>query len=254
MDYQQIILSKEGAIATITLNRPERLNAYGVRMGEELAAAIEELERDDQIRAFIITGAGRAFCVGHDQKEAAEHAGQPRPEDRSVPKLSNYPPLLMRRPEKPVVAAINGLVTGGGLALALMCDVRLASEKARFCEVHVSLGTIPGAETWFLPRIVGVPKALELILTSDWIDAKEAERIGLVNRVVPHEELEKAAKELASKIAKAPPLALKMAKRAVYHGLQSGIDESLEFVAYTRKLLQEMGERRPGFVKKKPQS
>lgn len=207
MDYQDIIYTKEKGIATITLNRPDRRNAFSPEMSESIYKAVQDAAKDDKAMVLVITGTGQAFCAGADVKAMAERSNQPSGEEREWKAGGHVSlPLLLHRFEKPVITAINGVAVGGGLDLALACDIRLASDKARFAEVFIRRGLIPGmGGTFFLSRLVGIDRACQLIWTGDMIDAKEAERIGLVTMVVPHEELESATRELAEKLAKAPP-------------------------------------------------
>jgi enoyl-CoA hydratase/carnithine racemase len=239
--YQFIEVSRDEGHATVFLSRPERLNAYGTRMGVELREALLALDGDDEVKAVILTGRGRAFCVGHDMKEQAERRGEADRRAGAVPTMGDYPPLHLQVLTKPIIGAINGLVTGGGLAMALLCDVRIASTQARFSEIHLSVGTIPGAETWLLPRAVGLSNAARLIFTGQWVDAGEALRLGLVSQVVEPERLMPAARELATQIARMPLAALTYAKRALYHGLGTDLAASLEHVSYSRTLLRSMG-------------
>jgi len=233
MDNQDIIYTKEKGIATITLNRPDRLNAFSPEMMDSMYSAIEDTMQDKDVRVLILTGSGRAFCSGADVKAMAERYNKPGATDASVPeaeRVSMY--LLLQQCQKPVIAAINGVAVGGGLDLACACDIRIASDKARFAEVFIRRGMIPAAGgTYFLPRLVGIDKALELIWTGDMLDAKEAERIGLVTTVVPHDELEIATMELAEKIAKGPPLAIQSSKYVVYEGLDMDLEKTLKFIA-----------------------
>lgn len=257
MAFEQIVLAKDGRVATITLNRPHKLNAYGIKMEVELEQAIADIEQDDDIRAIIITGAGRAFCVGHDLEEALESDSVQGGKIGNVPRLEHYTPLVVQTITKPVIAAINGVVAGGGVALALMCDFRLAAEDVTFVEAHVGRGLVPAAEIWLLPRLVGLGKALELLLVGDRIGSHDAERIGLVNRVVSNERLSQEAHELAAKIAKAPLLALRLVKRATYKGMESDFRSTMDYVASLRALSAQSGEAKAGiaaFVNKKKES
>lgn len=254
MDYKDIVFTKSDGVATITLNRPDVLNAYGVRMGEELAAAVADVKRDDEVRVLILTGTGRGFSSGHNLTEVAASQAKQSAHKPAVPTLADHPVMLLKNLDLPTIAAVNGIATGGGFALALMCDIRIAGESARFSEIHVMRGMLPGAETWLLPRAVGASKAAELIFTSDIIDAREAERIGLVSKVVSDAELMAEAMALARKIAQRPPAALKLAKRALYHALDSTLEASLEHVAYARAVARQSGERAEGvkaFVEKR---
>lgn len=243
MDYEEIILTKEDVKATIMLNRPEKLNAYNRKMEHELKMAIDDIEEDDDIKVAILTGAGRGFCSGHDLEEV--QAGGTSNRERSALRFDleqSYPPTLIRAMRKPVIAAVNGVTAGGGLAIALVCDIRIASEDAAFYESHVArTGIPPGLEVLLLPRLVGLEKALEMIFTGEKIDAIEAQRIGLVSRVVPHDRLMEAADELAKRIADSPLWALMLSKKAVYQGLGLPIDETMSYITLSRRICAEAG-------------
>ncbi|MFC1977813.1 enoyl-CoA hydratase/isomerase family protein [Chloroflexota bacterium] len=218
MDYKEIIFEKAKPLATITLNRPDKLNAYTWRMGREIVKALEESSKDRNIRVVIVTGAGRGFCAGVDLNDPPGGPSIPiRRDNRMGPpvrKLKNF--------DKPVIAAMNGVAVGGGLSFAMACDIRIASDRARFSMAFVKRGFAPDVgSSWLLPRIVGMARACELALTGDIIDAAEAERIGLVNRVVPHDDLLPAVRELATRIAKNPPAAVQLAKRVMYQGART---------------------------------
>jgi len=219
MTYQTLLYDKADAIATITLNRPDKLNAMSPRLLDELVAALREADEAEEVRAIIITGAGRGFCSGADlspEEETPEGEGHhPELFDR-FGKMA----LALEKAHKPLLAAVNGAAVGAGLSLALGCDIRIASERARFSSIFVRRGLVPdGGASLLLPRLVGLPRALELMFLGDIIDAAEAERIGLVSQVVPHEELMNAAREMAKRLAKGPPLALELIRKIVYRGL-----------------------------------
>lgn len=222
--YQDAILEKEEGIATLTLNLPERLNALSPEIREALLRAAEDVAGDDDTRVLIITGAGRAFCSGADVRGLAGQTeirsgeagrrGIMGPLSLPIWKLSNL--------EKPVIAAVNGVAAGAGFGLAMACDIRIASENARFSSIFVRRGLpVEWGLSHFLPRAVGLAKALEIMWTGDMIDAREAERLGIVSKVVPHDNLMKETRALATKIAKGPPIAIELIKRTVYAGLQS---------------------------------
>ncbi len=258
MDYQDIIYTKEGGIATITLNRPDIMNVFIPGISEGIYKAVEDATKDNEVRVLVITGTGRAFCAGADVKAMAEDARQPSSAEGKRAALSQRQQLSIRLLQgcgKPVIAAINGVAVGGGVDLALGCDIRIASDRARFAEAYVRRGLIPlDGGTFFLPRLVGIDRACQLIWTGDMIDAKEAERIGLVTMVVPHEELESATRELAEKIAKGPPLAIQSAKRAIYEGLATDLKSNLEYVTSATKELVETEDHKEGaraFVEKR---
>jgi len=234
MEYQDIIYTKEEGIVTITLNRPDARNAYSPEMRVSVYEALEDATKDDNVRVVVLTGAGQSFSAGGDVKAMVEEYDQPGKEgDREKPGVTDRPlDSLLHRFKKPVIAAINGMAAGGGLDLALACDIRIASDRARFAEVFIRRGRIPpGGGTYFLPRLVGIDRACLLIWTGDMIDAKEAERIGLVTMVVPHEDLESTTRDLAEKLAKGPPLAIQKAKRAIYGGLGMDLESAMKYIA-----------------------
>ena len=233
MAYRALKLEKEGAVAIITLNRPDAGNSFDFRLMEETDAALREVAEDRKIRAVILTGAGKYFSTGinlsmfTDAKGMVEKDGGVEDKitddaDQTYGKGTPVAAVIrMRSMNKPVIAAINGPTVGAALSLVLGCDIRIASDKARFSMIFVKRGIAADTGGSFtLPRAVGVAKACEMILTGDMIDAAEAERIGLVNRVVPHDELMKSARELAVKIAKNPPLAVAMAKADIYKAME----------------------------------
>lgn len=212
--YKTLIYKKKENIGTLTINRPDKLNAISNELTAELHSLLSELEKDEKLKALIITGAGdKAFVAGADIKELVDRDARigrrvSRERQEVFSRMENLP--------VPVIAAVNGYALGGGLEIALACNIRLCSEKAQFGAPEVKLGIIPGdGGTQRLPRLVGLGRAMEMILTGDFIDAQEAYRIGLVNKVFPHEELMDKAMELAQKIASRPPLAVKYAKEAV---------------------------------------
>lgn len=238
MEYKHIILSKENEFGIITLNRPKQLNAIIKEMMEEMSSAYDIVNKDKDIRVVIITGAGdRGFCSGADLAYSTE--GGVDPALFSAAKGSELDPvgthsLRIREIDKPTIAAVNGIAVGAGFSIALACDIRIASEKARFGAFFIrrSLLCNEGA-TYYLPQIVGPSKALELMYTGDIIDAHEAERIGLVSKVVPHEELMREAKGLAKRIASAPPLVLAFTKRAIYQTPRNDLKSQLVYEAFT---------------------
>jgi len=212
--YKTLIYEKKENIGLLTINRPEKLNAISNELISELKNLLDKIENDEELRVLMVTGAGdKAFVAGADIKELVDRdANQGR-------KVSQERQEIFSRIENltvPVIAAVNGYALGGGLELALACSIRICSEKAQFGAPEVKLGIIPGdGGTQRLPRLVGLGRAMELILTGDFIDAQEAYRIGLVNKVLPQEELMDKATELAKKIASRPPLAVRFAKEAV---------------------------------------
>ncbi len=225
MNYKTIILEKKEGIATITLNRPEKLNAWSAQMGEEFLEALNDIDNDNMVRVVVITGAGRAFCAGADVGgfDAAIKAElSPAQRVRNETKKDVLGCTVIRRMLVPFIASINGPAVGVGLTLPLACDIRIASDKARMGAIFSRMGLIPEfGSTYNLPQIVGIAKACELVFTGKIIEADEAERIGLVNQVVPHDDLQTVTMDLARSIAQGPPLAIQMAKLSLYQGLDA---------------------------------
>ncbi len=233
MGYETILVDRADGVATVTLNRPEARNAIDVRMREELVGAFDELEADETARAIILTGAGGHFCAGGDVKTmVTRHTaadGRARVEllNRFVLRLFNFP--------KPTLAMVDGFAVGAGCNIALGCDIVIASDRARFGEVFAKIGLVPdGGGTWLLPRLVGLAKAKELVFTADIIDAAEALRIGLVNRVVPAGELVSTTRTLAARIAAGPPGTLALAKSLLNGGTTTGLAGALELEAFAQ--------------------
>jgi enoyl-CoA hydratase/carnithine racemase len=229
----QLRFSVDDGIGRIVLNRPERMNAFTFEMIDAWRAAIEECRRDDAVKVVIVTGAGAAFCSGGDIVEMGDRLEQ-TPEQRKAELFDRIEriPLALEDLDKPVIAAVNGVATGAGMDMALMCDLRYAAQGARFAETYVNVGLVPGAGgAHFLPRLVGVSKALELFWTGDFIDAEEAMRIGIVNKVFPDAHLMTQVEKIARKIAKAPPLTLRMVKRAIYQGMRNDLRTNLDLIS-----------------------
>jgi len=222
------ILEKDQGIATLTMNRPDRLNAFNLEMGNELREAQDLVRQDKDIRVLIITGAGQAFSTGGDFKDVFEaNVEQEGLLDESMMESMLGSPL---RDMVPTIAAINGPAIGGGMTVALLCDIRIASEDATISFPFVRVGVLPeGGSTFILPRLIGIAKACELTLTGRTIGAKEAKEIGLVNEVVPASELMEATNKMARRIVRGAPLAVKMTKQGLYQGLQYSIEEAEEF-------------------------
>jgi enoyl-CoA hydratase len=223
--YETLLVERRGRVGLITINRPDKLNALNIQTRTEGAAALDELREDDEVRVVVITGAGeKAFVAGAD---IAEFEGRTAVTQRDVMTARSLFTAVDTFP-KPVVAMINGYCLGGGCELALSCDLRIASEAARFGQPEIKLGIIPGGGgTQRLTRLIGEGKAMELILTGDMIDAQTAFQLGLVNRVVPAADLEPKTMEMANRIAEMSPVALRMAKEAVKAASRSNLDEGL---------------------------
>ena len=226
----RVLLALDGAVATITLNRPDQMNALDLPSLLELERAIAKVAGDSDVRCVVVTGNGRAFCAGADVKEWASTepgAAEQEPTEDWVTVSHRIMARLYRLP-KPVIAAVNGVAVGAGLDLALACDFRVAADLARFGSVYVRIGIPPDAgASYFLPRIVGVTTAKELIYTGRIIDAGEAERIGLVSRVVPAAELAAHVQGFAAELASGPTVAIGMAKENIQEHGTSSIESAL---------------------------
>ena len=251
---ETVLSAREQGVLTVTLDRPEALNSFNVAMKDELLAALKDAGRDRGVRVVVLTGAGRAFSAGQDLKERQEPAAT----DLGSELRARYNPLIlaMRRLEKPIIGAINGVAAGAGCSIALACDIRLASESASFIEVFGRVGLVPDSgSSWLLPRLVGYARAAEMVFTSEPVDAATAERIGLVNRVLPSDELMAEAHALATRLAAAAPLALGLAKRALNRALESSLEDALEYEAQLQAIAGRSSDHREGvaaFVEKRP--
>lgn len=229
----ELLFEKSGAIATITLNRPEKLNAFHNVMLADWAAALKECQADDAVAVVILTGAGRAFCSGGDLGTMGEVDGNAalyigdylrdnvHPVARAVDAL-----------QKPYLCAVNGVATGAGMDMALMTDIRYAARSARFAETYIKVGLIPGdGGAFLLPRLVGLTKALELLWTGDFVGAEEAERLGIVSKVFDDDQLMDGVLGLAERLAAGPRIAIRLMKQAVYRSLQMDFLGALDNVA-----------------------
>ncbi len=229
-EFEHVLVSLADGIGTITLNRPAKLNAFAGRMRQEVAEAVRQVAQDDEVRVLVVTGAGRAFCAGADidylrgllEDEDWEAA-------KGLVEAGRAVVTTIRAVPKPVIASVNGPAAGGGANLALACDVRIASDRASIGQTFNRIGLHPDwGGTYFLPRLVGSSKALQLVYSADMIDAEEASRIGLFDRVVPHERLVEETAAYARMLANKPPIALALAKRAIYESERLGLDEMLD--------------------------
>jgi enoyl-CoA hydratase/carnithine racemase len=232
MEYKDIELIKEGGIAFIYLNRPKVLNALNETMKNELIHALKETEEDDNIRVMILTGRGRGFCAGADLSRFIEV----QESDKDHKKKSRFGSLDLPRAfiqyPKPIIAAINGPSYGFGFTVTLTCDIRLASERAKFSCAFVRIGVTPEfCSTYFLPRLIGYGKASELMFTARPFDAHEALEIGAVNQVFPHHRLMPEARKMAKQIASMPPPAIQKSKEILRHGMQSTLDQVIQHEA-----------------------
>ena len=249
-----VLCDATDGVLTLTLNRPDALNSFTIEMKESLLAALKDAARDRRVKVVVLTGAGRAFSAGQDLKERTA----PGVADLGTELRTRYNPIVlaMRRLEKPVIGAINGVAAGAGISVALACDIRIAGDNASFIEVFGRVGLVPDTgSTWFLPRLVGYAKAAEMMFTTNPIDAATAERIGLVNRVVAADQLTAETNALATKLAQAAPLALALAKRGLNRALESGLEDQLEYEAQLQSIAGRSKDHEEGvaaFVEKRP--
>jgi enoyl-CoA hydratase len=252
MDFKNILWEKRQSVGIITLNREDVRNALKAEIREDLAAALGLAENDPEVRVLIITGAGKkVFSAGGDIKQMAENTMWDILERKLdiFAQIHNFP--------KPIIAAVNGLALGGGCELAMACDFRIGSENARLGQPEINLGIFPGGgATQRLPRLVGAGRAKELIFTGDVLDAREAERIGLLNKVFPAEDLMDKTLEIARKICSKGPLALKLAKMAINMGMETGLNIGLGYEKLARTLVHGSEDRIEGMrafiAKRKP--
>ena len=228
MEFKHITIEKKEGYAKITLNRPDVLNALSSELMLELQLAIRDSESDEAVRAVVITGAGRAFCAGGDLEEQKKLGGDPRKiEEWLVIIRASF--AVLYRCTKPTVAMVNGLALAGGIELIQLCDLAVAAEDARIGDQHINYGLMGGfCSVPMLPRIVGVKKGKELLLTGGWITGKEAERIGLVNKAVPADTLEEATNELVGRLTNKSLLLLKETKDLVNKTLEMDLDSAVE--------------------------
>jgi enoyl-CoA hydratase/carnithine racemase len=227
MDFSNIIYEKKEGLAKITLNRPDVLNALGPKTLEEIGEALEDIENDISVRVVVITANGRAFCTGADLTGVASIPPD-KPRDYFL-RLWNKVFSAIENVSVPVIAAVNGMAYAGGLELVMVCDLAIASEEAKLSDQHANRGLIPGGgASQRLPRLIGIRKAKELLYTGDRISPAEAERLGLINKVVPADKLEEATNEMVTKLLAKSPMALKAVKKLVNRGMESSLDAGLE--------------------------
>jgi 2-(1,2-epoxy-1,2-dihydrophenyl)acetyl-CoA isomerase len=262
MPYETILYDMGGGVGTITLNRPAVLNAINPQMIEELHDVLAKVGADPSVRAVVLTGAGRAFCSGADLKarqRVKPGEAPPGAHEAGADRLRRtYNPLILaiRTIEKPFIAAVNGVAAGAGCNIALACDLVIASEAARFGNVFARIGLIPDCGGhFFLPRLVGFHKAAELMFTGDLIEAREAERLGLINHVVPPAELPTYTRQLAERLARGPTRALGLCKRTLNVGLTADLAAVLEAEAEAQGLASQTADHWEGvqaFLEKRP--
>ena len=226
---EPLLRERDGGVLVLTLNRPDVLNALDAALKRALLDALKAAGRDRDVRAVVLTGAGRAFSAGQDLRERRDGKI-----DYAATLRADYNAIVtaMRRLEKPIVAAVNGVAAGAGFSLALACDVRIAAEGATFAAAFGRVGLVPDSGmTWFLPRLVGPARAAEIVMLGEPVDAATAERVGLASRVVAPAELLAAARELAGRLAASSPLALALTKRALNRTWESDLEAALEHEA-----------------------
>lgn len=243
MQFEDLIYETEGPLALITLNRPDRRNAYSEAMVDSLVSALDAAEANENVRCIVLTGAGTAFSAGGDLKSMRDRTGMFAGASPALRK--GYVTHIQRIPRRialcdlPIVAAVNGPAIGAGMDLTCMCDARIAAQGARFGSTFVKVGLVPGdGGAYFLPRLIGLSRAMDLMLTGRVIDAVEAERIGLVNRVVEPEALLAEAKSYATLIAKNAPIAVQLTKRATYRSWDADLETALELAATYQGMAQ----------------
>jgi 2-(1,2-epoxy-1,2-dihydrophenyl)acetyl-CoA isomerase len=249
MPDQKILFSVDSGVATITLNRPDRSNAFDDEMTRELLHALKHVERDDDVRAAILTGAGKNFCAGQDLAAFVERRNGP--EDFTVREhlLNGYNKVVtkIRTIEKPILAAVNGAAAGAGLGICCACDLRYASENAKFRMAFIGIGLGPDSGTSFLlPRLIGYGRALNMALTNELVDAREALDWGLVTKVLAPDELLEATLALAKQMAKAPTRGLGLTKRAFNRALVTDLEGALDYEAYVQNVAIETQDHQEG--------
>lgn len=255
IETDHLLYSKEGYVARIILNRPQAFNSFSVPMIKKWAQALQDAQSDKNIRVVVVTANGKSFCAGGDTKTMLAGKGFMADDDigecwgdkgiKRKQALTEYIQKVaytLETMDKPVICGINGVAVGAGLDMALMCDIRIAADSAKLSGGYVKVGLVPGdGGAFWMTRIIGVPKALELLWTGDFISAQEALRIGLVNHVVPADELEKAIMEMALKIADSPPICVQMIKRAVYSAYRNhDLPTALDLMSSNMAIVSEM--------------
>ena len=265
MSYEELVFERHGKVALATLSRPKKLNALSGRLSQEVLAVCAEVENDDSIRALVVTGEGRGFCAGADLTGGGRRA----PRDPDAP--PRQPPQTQRLDQlgwvgrqamalgnltKPTIAAVNGVAAGAGMSLALACDLRVGSENARFKTVFIERSLSPDSGmSFFLPRIIGYSRAADLIFTSRDVDAEEAYRLGLLDRLVGADELVKRSLELADTMAGWPPMAMRSSKRVLQENLSYDLEPALKneyrALEYARRAPHDVREARMSFVERR---
>lgn len=232
MDYETLTSKIKNSVAYITLNRPERLNSFDIKLGEELYQKLRDISEKNEIRAVVIKGSGKGFCGGGDVKEM--HYAKNKPQFlRDLTRAIHKCVIEIRTMEKPVIAAVNGSAFGAGLSLAIACDILIAVKGVKMGTAFIGIGLAPGCGTQFFTKIVGYQKACEYILTSKVFTVEEAEKLGIVNKIVEKDELDRAIDEIISKIIKLPPIAIGKAKMLINKSLENDMITHLELESTT---------------------
>jgi len=246
-DEKILLTEKKNGVGIITLNRPDRLNAFNDELSFQFQDALKEMEKDKEIKAIILTGAGRGFCAGQDlQSRNIAHEGGERPSlGESIRRRYNPLVIKLRRMEKPIIAAVNGVAAGAGMSLAMLCDYRIVHDKVSFIQSFTKVGLIPDSgSTFILPRMIGYTKAFELMLSAEKFSAQEALEYGLINKIVAEDQLMTEAVALAEKLALGPTKAFGLTKRALNRAIFHDLEELLEYEAQ----LQEIAGRSDDFA------
>ena len=243
----ELLYEVKDRIATITLNRPDKMNAFTGPMIERWAGSLQEAQHDPSVNVVVVTGAGKAFCSGGDVGRMRD--GEPTPLDNKNglwERIHNVPRTLEAM-DKPVIAMVNGVAVGAGMGMSLMCDMRIASEAARFSTGYVRVGLVPGdGDTYFLPRLIGTARALELLWTADFIEAPQALELGIVNRVVPAAKLAEETYTLARRIADGPQIPIRMIKRLVYQSMRLDLRTHLDLVSSHMAVVRDTEDHKEG--------
>jgi enoyl-CoA hydratase/carnithine racemase len=230
MDYEDLLLEKKDHVTIVTLNVPEKLNAITKKMSQSLAKVANDIALDDEVRVVVLTGASRGFCSGADVSMMASRGSGSAPSRFASAQVTGYPHYnAFPQLSKPVIAAINGACVGGGLSLALSCDIRIAADNAKFGVAQVSRGLVPDyGLTYYLPLSIGVSRASEMMYTAETIGAAEAEKLGIISKVVPLDKLMSVAMELANKIAQQPPYSVELSKKIVWRSLLENLNRQMD--------------------------
>lgn len=258
MTYETLLYEQDGIVLRITMNRPDKLNALTDTLLQELNAAFEQADEDKTVRAVVLTGAGRGFCAGADLAEGVAKGIGTGGFSFQEHLTQNYNPLILRirALQKPIIAAINGAAAGAGMSIAMACDIKIAAESASFLQAFVKIGLIPDSgSTWMLPRLIGMTRALDMMLSGRKVSAQEALNMGLVTQVVPNEQLMDCVNQLAVEYAAAPTQAIAFIKQAVNFAATSTLEEALNKEAELQNKAGKTADNAEGvnaFLQKRP--